>query len=294
MDPATQDAVANAATTAAATVSSFDTEAVLHMLWQGRLTVIPLLGCSVIAIAIVIQQLLRLRGLDRRSRELTRGVVDAVVKHDLVTARSLCESAKTPLAGIFLEGLRWRNIALEDLNGVLATSRGEAVTELRRGLWVLGTIGSLAPFIGLFGTVWGILRSFHDMATQGSGGFAVHPLQEHRGGDDLAHAFARVQRRARVLEDELDLAAEWLQRPAAQVRDVAAAETQRAASGLEQAHDAPGQRALATARLPDDPQRLPLGQADRDVVHGVHDTHRAVDEKAVFDGEIELHVLGLQ
>jgi biopolymer transport protein ExbB/TolQ len=40
-------------------------------------------------------------------------------------------------------------------------------------LWVLGTIGSLAPFIGLFGTVWGILRSFHDMATQGSGGFAV-------------------------------------------------------------------------------------------------------------------------
>jgi len=173
VDPATQDAVANAATTAAATVSSFDTEAVLHMLWQGRLTVIPLLGCSVIAIAIVIQQLLRLRGLDRRSRELTRGVVDAVVKHDLVTARSLCESAKTPLAGIFLEGLRWRNIALEDLNGVLATSRGEAVTELRRGLWVLGTIGSLAPFIGLFGTVWGILRSFHDMATQGSGGFAV-------------------------------------------------------------------------------------------------------------------------
>ncbi|HTO09465.1 MAG TPA: MotA/TolQ/ExbB proton channel family protein [Myxococcota bacterium] len=160
-------------TAAAGAQSTFDAAAVLHMLWQGRLTVIPLVGCSFIAIAIVFAQVFRLRGIDKRSRELTRSVVDAIVKHDIVTARSLCESGKTPLAGIFLEGLRWRNIALEDLNAVLATSRAEAITELKRGLWVLGTIGSLAPFIGLFGTVWGILRSFHDMATQGSGGFAV-------------------------------------------------------------------------------------------------------------------------
>ena len=159
--------------TQAVPMSTFDTSAILQMLWTGRLTVIPLGICSIIAIAVVFQQLFRLRGLDRKSRDLTRGVVDAVVKHDLVTARSLCEGAKTPLAGIFLEGLRWRNIALEDLQSVLSTSRSEAVTELRRGLWVLGTIGSLAPFIGLFGTVWGILRAFHDMATQGSGGFAV-------------------------------------------------------------------------------------------------------------------------
>jgi hypothetical protein len=85
--------------TQAAPVSSFDTNAILHMLWVGRLTVIPLAICSVIAIAVVLQQLFRLRGLDRRSRELTRGVVDALVKHDLVTARSLCESSNTPLAG---------------------------------------------------------------------------------------------------------------------------------------------------------------------------------------------------
>jgi biopolymer transport protein ExbB/TolQ len=151
----------------------FDAAAILHLLNQGGLTVYPLVGCSVVAITIVIMQLFRLRGLDRRSRLLTRGVIDAVVKQDLLTARSLCESAKTPLAGIFLEGLRWRNIALEDLNAVLGTSRSEAISEMRRGLWVLGTIGSLAPFIGLFGTVWGILKSFHDMAIQGSGGFAV-------------------------------------------------------------------------------------------------------------------------
>jgi biopolymer transport protein ExbB len=51
--------------------------------------------------------------------------------------------------------------------------RQELVQGLKRHLWVLGTIGSSAPFIGLLGTVVGIVRSFHSMALTGSGGFAV-------------------------------------------------------------------------------------------------------------------------
>ena len=42
-----------------------------------------------------------------------------------------------------------------------------------RYVWLLGTVGSLAPFIGLFGTVLGIIRAFESMAATGSGGFAV-------------------------------------------------------------------------------------------------------------------------
>lgn len=176
MDPVSDTAATTAAMASGGLMgmgSTFDAATIIQLLWIGRLTVIPLAICSVIGLAVIVQQLMRYRGVDKRSRELTRGVVDALVKHDVVTARSLCESAKTPLGPIFLEGLRWRNIALEDLNSVLSTSRAEALAEMKRGLWALGTIGSLAPFIGLFGTVWGILKSFHDMATQGSGGFAV-------------------------------------------------------------------------------------------------------------------------
>jgi biopolymer transport protein ExbB/TolQ len=72
--------------------------------------------------------------------------------------------------------MRWRNIALEDLDRVLATSRQEATGDLRGGLWMLGTIGSLAPFVGLFGTVIGIMKAFHQIAVQGSGGFEVVSL----------------------------------------------------------------------------------------------------------------------
>ena len=47
------------------------------------------------------------------------------------------------------------------------------MAQLKRNLWVLGTIGSASPFIGLLGTVIGIVRAFHDMAEQGAGGFSV-------------------------------------------------------------------------------------------------------------------------
>jgi biopolymer transport protein ExbB len=175
VDPATGTALAPVADAAAAAhpITTFDASTLLHLLHQGGLTVYPLALCSVIAVAIIVQQLWRYRGLEGKTRELTRAVVDALVRRDVATARSLCEAGRTPIAGIFLEGLLWRNIALEDLNSVLATSRQEATTALKKGLWIIGTVGSLAPFIGLFGTVVGIIKAFHEMAVQGSGGFAV-------------------------------------------------------------------------------------------------------------------------
>src|SRR4030065_1340127 len=45
--------------------------------------------------------------------------------------------------------------------------------KLRKHLWILGTVASSAPFIGLLGTVVGIIKSFESMAIAGTGGFAV-------------------------------------------------------------------------------------------------------------------------
>ena len=44
---------------------------------------------------------------------------------------------------------------------------------LKKNLWILGTVASSAPFIGLLGTVVGIIKSFESMAIAGTGGFAV-------------------------------------------------------------------------------------------------------------------------
>ena len=51
--------------------------------------------------------------------------------------------------------------------------RFEELLELKRYIWVLATSGASAPFIGLFGTVVGILTAFQSMAIMGTGGFSV-------------------------------------------------------------------------------------------------------------------------
>jgi biopolymer transport protein ExbB/TolQ len=62
---------------------------------------------------------------------------------------------------------------LEVVTSALDNAKEEALIEMKRGLGLLATIGSTAPFIGLFGTVVGIINAFRGIAANGSGGMAA-------------------------------------------------------------------------------------------------------------------------
>ncbi len=63
--------------------------------------------------------------------------------------------------------------SLEIVTTALDNAKEEALIEMKRGLGLLATIGSTAPFIGLFGTVVGIINAFRGIAANGSGGMAA-------------------------------------------------------------------------------------------------------------------------
>jgi biopolymer transport protein ExbB/TolQ len=63
--------------------------------------------------------------------------------------------------------------SLELVSSALRDSMSETLIQLKRGLGFMATIGSTAPFIGLFGTVVGIINAFRSIAATGSGGMSV-------------------------------------------------------------------------------------------------------------------------
>ena len=72
--------------------------------------------------------------------------------------------SKTPAAGNVLAPQGFRLSLKERIVQVMLVSRNREVEHLERGLGFLATTGSAAPFVGLFGTVWGIMNSFHAIA----------------------------------------------------------------------------------------------------------------------------------
>jgi biopolymer transport protein ExbB len=151
----------------------FDFGYFIDLIIMGWLSNVPLAVGSIATLAIFFDRWRSFRGLEEHSRVLASQVIDTLIKPDLEAARSLCDASDLPLAGMLGEALRWENIPVDDYDRVLATQRAELGSELRRGIWVIGTVGSLAPFVGLFGTVVGIIRGFGDLAESQGGGFVV-------------------------------------------------------------------------------------------------------------------------
>src|SRR5262249_47567189 len=84
-----------------------------------------------------------------------------------------CASTPHPMGPVASQVLAHVDLPADEIEERLQISLSEQKLLLERNLGVLGTMGNTAPLIGLLGTVWGIMRAFHDMASTGSAGPAV-------------------------------------------------------------------------------------------------------------------------
>jgi len=156
----------------------------LEILRMGGLTTLVLLLLSVLSVALMLILWLRLgatkaREADRLTAEVLRalnagdgrGALDACQRAE---ASVLGRRAQIPLARVFAHMLESRAPAGPALQQVALASLDRETLALERGLGTLGTLGAVAPFIGLLGTVIGVIRAFDALGTSSSaagGGF---------------------------------------------------------------------------------------------------------------------------
>src|SRR5262249_5842362 len=84
-----------------------------------------------------------------------------------------CGSTPHPVGPVAASVIQSLHLPAEASEEKLQIALAEQRMLLERNLGVLGTMGNTAPLIGLLGTVWGIMRAFHDMARTGSAGPSV-------------------------------------------------------------------------------------------------------------------------
>ena len=139
------------------------------MLFQrGGVVMWPLLACSLLAVAQAAERILyyaRVRAAEALYAKNIEAIFAALTIGHVDEAESL--AARTPSAAgrIILSGLRQRDVALRDALNAAAECE---IAALRRGLTVLDTIITLAPLLGILGTVTGIIRSFHMLSASGA------------------------------------------------------------------------------------------------------------------------------
>lgn len=148
---------------------------VLEMIQQGAMATYPLIIFSMVTVSIILERLWSLRNLVSESLALANKICPTLEKGQFGEALQTTQgNIATPAGRIFTDVLtRHSSDSLEYLSDLTEEKRFEELEALKGPLWVLGTVAASAPFIGLFGTVIGIVKAFHNMAVMGSGGFSV-------------------------------------------------------------------------------------------------------------------------
>lgn len=140
---------------------------------QGGLAMYPLLLCSILVLAIGIERILVMSRAHKADGAMLEPLRSLIESDKLPEAHACCEAAYNPLARVMQAVFGFAKATPDQRQKALERAVVRETNGLERYMSVLATIGSVSPFIGLLGTVLGIMRAFRDIGLAGSAGGAV-------------------------------------------------------------------------------------------------------------------------
>ena len=152
----------------------FAGKTLLQILSMGGFTMWILLLCSVLSLGVIID---RLASYARKSRVKRHAFMDRIKEElrrkDIERALEICRDTEAPFAKVVQAGLEKAGRTEKLVNGVMERQIAIEEGKLERLTSIVGTIGNIAVYVGLFGTVLGIIRAFQDISAAGTGGMDV-------------------------------------------------------------------------------------------------------------------------
>jgi biopolymer transport protein ExbB len=145
-----------------------------HMAMSGDVWVLYLLvAASVLSVAVMIERYLTFSKAKGDVPALMDALARLLEKHDVPGAIKLAAGSTRVEAKVALEGLQSVGRGFAAVEEVMSSRWLREKMSLEKNLIVLATLGNNAPFVGLFGTVLGIIKAFNDLALTGQSGVTV-------------------------------------------------------------------------------------------------------------------------
>ncbi|TMQ63367.1 MAG: MotA/TolQ/ExbB proton channel family protein [Candidatus Eisenbacteria bacterium] len=132
-----------------------------------------ILACSVITFGFALERLVYFWRRRGHPDQLLSGAIERVRTGNLKEAAWLCATTPHPVGAVARQVVENPSLGTDAVEEKMQIALSDQKLQLERHLGWLGTMGNTAPLIGLLGTVWGIMRAFHDMARTGSAGPSV-------------------------------------------------------------------------------------------------------------------------
>lgn len=124
-------------------------------------------------LAVIWDRFLFFRSRAKDAEVLGEKIPELFAKGQWQQAQKLLEKSSSPEGAILRAGLDNLALGAASLEQVLESRKIQERLSLEKNLLVLGTLGNNAPFIGLFGTVLGIIKAFNDLAIAGTSGPSI-------------------------------------------------------------------------------------------------------------------------
>jgi biopolymer transport protein ExbB len=150
-------------------IATFTHVAMLGSAWVLWLLVI----LSIVSVAIIFERYFFFKKTSNTFLDLRKNLESAADSHDRSKAKEACTKSNHIGAQVGLIILDKADESRESIGDRVSANLAEQKLEMSRGLMVLGTLGNNAPFIGLFGTVLGIIQAFQNLSLDTAGGAAT-------------------------------------------------------------------------------------------------------------------------
>ena len=142
-------------------------EQVWNIFQQGGIIMIPLVLCSIIALAIIIEKFITLKRKKVIVPEIVSVIENLKTPADIDLAVSICEKNKGVFSNISMIGLKNTELPKDEIREMFADQGRQEVRTLEKGIGVLETIAAISPLLGLLGTVLGMFKAFDVISAEG-------------------------------------------------------------------------------------------------------------------------------